>query len=964
MTQWFQFDVEQVLQQLSTNPSTGLDRHEAAQRLSQNGANELAERPPKSPWKMLWEQFTATMVLVLIGAAVLSAILGDWEDMVAILAIVIFNALLGFTQEYRAGKEFAALKKLAVLKARVLRNSEWHQIPAQELVSGDVIQLEDGDQVPADSRLLESINLRTQESAFTGESESVEKIITPIEGENLPLGDQRNMVFMGTAVTYGRAKAVVTETGMETELGKIADSMQSVEQEQTPLQKRLEQLGQRLAIAALALVAVIFGLGMVRGDEFDELFLTAVSLAVAIIPEGLPAVVTIALALGSRRMLKRRALIRKLPAVETLGSVTTICSDKTGTLTENRMTVTILSLAGERVELRESFAQITSRLDGDKSIFKPGEGVPLLPSMALTLVGSALCNNALVPDEAEVDSADSRDQNNRTETHQAETEQAEDAEGDDGNQGGNQGKRAIGDPTEIALVVAADRLGLDKEELEAVFPRRAEAPFDSDRKRMTTIHQIERENGQWKPANPSSQLLPDISAAVPTPYIAFTKGSVDGLLHISNRVWKSDQTEPLNEEWHQQILERNDKLAATGTRVLGVAFQPLESLPPSGKEVEVEHDLVFVGLVGMLDPARPEAKEAVETCNHAGIRTVMITGDHPLMARHIAEELGISKNGRYLTGQDLDKLSTDDLAKQVEDVSVYARVSPQQKLKIVEALKANGEIVSMTGDGVNDAPALSKADIGVAMGITGTDVAKEAADMVLLNDNFATIVAAVEEGRVIYDNIRKFIRYVLTGNVAGVIIMLLAPFIGLPLPLTPIQILWINLLADGLLALALSVEPGEENVMERPPYPPNESVFSRGVGRDIIWIGLFMGLVFLGMGYWFESQGWESWQTMVFATLAFSRMGLALTMRSERDSLFTKGLFSNKPALAAVLLTFALQMAVVYTLWLQPIFQTRSLTTQELLICLGVSTIGFWVFEIEKLVLRSRRKGRRIKDKG
>jgi Ca2+-transporting ATPase len=944
MSHWYQLDVADVLQQLGANAKEGLDRAEAERRLAEHGPNELAERPPKSPLRMLWEQFTATMVLVLIAAAAISALLGDWKDTLAILAIVIFNAVLGFTQEYRAGKEFAALKKLAVPKARVLRNGVWEHLSARELVPGDIVQIEDGDQVPADCRLLECVNLRTQESAFTGESESVEKTAAAIEGENLPLGDRRNSVFMGTAVTYGRAKAIVTATGMETELGKIAGSMQSVESEQTPLQKRLEQLGRRLALAALALVAVIFALGMFQGGEFDDLFLTAVSLAVAIIPEGLPAVVTIALALGSKRMLRRKALIRKLPAVETLGSVTTICSDKTGTLTENRMTVTILSLAGERVDMRESFAQITSRLDGNKSIFRPGEGVPLPASMALTLMGSSLCNNALVPDEAE-DTAES--------VIDQETEQEQEPDGF--SEAVNEPK-AIGDPTEIALVVAADRLGLDKEELEEVFPRQAEAPFDSDRKRMTTIHQIQQ---PWQNANPSVQLLPDLSIAVPTPYVAFTKGSVDGLLQISSQVWKSDRTEPLDETWQQEILASNDKLASMGTRVLGVAFRPLEQLPSPGRESDVERELIFVGLVGMLDPARPEAKEAVETCNHAGIRTVMITGDHPLMARHIAEELGISKNGQYLTGQDLDRMSIDELEQRIDEVSVYARVSPQQKLKIVEALQDRGQIVSMTGDGVNDAPALSKADIGVAMGLAGTDVAKEAADMVLLNDNFATIVAAVEEGRVIYDNIRKFIRYTLTGNVAGVVIMLLAPFIALRLPLTPIQILWINLLADGLLALALSVEPAEENVMDRPPYPPNESVFSRGIGRDIIWVGLLMGLTFLGMGYWAESIGWQNWQTMVFATLAFSRMSLALAMRSERDLLIHKGLLSNKPILISVLLTFALQIAVIYTPWLQPIFQTRSLSGQELLICLAISTIGFWVVEIQKLVLRPRSQVKR-----
>jgi Ca2+-transporting ATPase len=939
MPSWYQLSPEQVLQQLKTASSNGLSHDDARQRLAEHGANELAERPPKSPWRMLWEQFTATMVLVLIGAAIASAIFGDWIDTAAILAIVVFNALLGFIQEYRAGKEFAALKRMAVPKARVWRSAEWHLITARELVPGDIVQLEDGDQVPADCRLLESINLRTQESAFTGESESVEKTVAPIKTDELPIADRHNTVFMGTTVTYGRAKAVVTATGMETELGKIASSMQAVVQEQTPLQRRLEQLGQRLALAAVLLVAVIFAVGILRGGAFDELFLTAVSLAVAIIPEGLPAVVTIALAIGSQRMLKRQALIRKLPAVETLGSVTTICSDKTGTLTENRMTVTILSLAGERVDMRESFAQITSRLDGKKSIFKPGEGIPLPPSMAVTLVGGALCNNALVPDEEELPSeANSDSSDNSSDAKEANRQ------------------KALGDPTEIALVVAADRLGLDKDDLEELFPRVAEAPFDSDRKRMTTIHKIEQQDGQWKGNNPSARSLPPLSDFPASTYIAFTKGAVDSLIQISTHIWKSGSIEPMDRHWQETIHTSNDKLAASGTRVLGVAFRPLDEPPQSNKELEVEQDLIFVGLIGMLDPARPEAKAAVETCTQAGIRTVMITGDHPLMAKHIAEELGISQNGRFLTGQDLNQLSTSDLANQVESVSVYARVSPQQKLKIIEALKDQGHIVSMTGDGVNDAPALSKADIGVAMGITGTDVAKEAADMVLLNDNFATIVAAVEEGRVIYDNIRKFIRYTLTGNVGGVVIMLFAPLLAMPLPLEPIQILWINLLADGLLALALSVEPAEDNVMHRPPYPPNESVFSRGVGRDIIWVGLLMGIVILGLGYWGWSRDWENWQTMVFGTLAFSRISLALAMRSERASFFQYGLFSNRPMLLALLLTFVLQLAVIYVPWIKPIFRTNPLTSQELLICLVVSTIGFWAVEIEKLVLRQRRR--------
>lgn len=943
MTAWYRLEPTEVLCQLGT-ANSGLSVAEAKERLAQHGKNELRERPSKSPWIMLWEQFTATTVLVLIVAAVISAILGDFKDTVAILAIVIFNGLLGFTQEYKAGKEFAALKKMAVPKARVWRDGEWQEIIASELVPGDIVQLEDGDQVPADARLLDCTNLRTQESAFTGESESVEKFITlitprasstggmthtkPIADEELPLGDRHNMVFMGTIVTYGRGRAIVTETGMNTELGKIADSMQSVEQEQTPLQRRLDQLGRRLAVMALALVAVIFAFGMVRGEQFETMFLTAVSLAVAIIPEGLPAIVTIALALGSRRMLKRRALIRKLPAVETLGSVTTICSDKTGTLTENRMTVTILSLAGQRVELRESFAEITSRLDGRKSIFQPGEGTLLPPPMAITLVGSALCNNALVPESPDLQPGANRPDSDVP--------------------------KAIGDPTEIALVVAADRLGLDKEELETLLPRQAEAPFDSDRKRMTTIHRMERDGEQWKYDNPSSRLLPQLALLPQTDYIAFTKGSVDGLLQICRQVWVDDRTEPLTPEWDQQIRARNDRLAGSGTRVLGVAFRPIATLPQPGREVTVEQDLIFAGLVGMLDPARPEAKTAVQTCNQAGIRTVMITGDHPLMAQHIAEELEISQNGRYLTGSELSKLSLAELAQQVETVSVYARVSPQQKLTIVEALQNRGHIVSMTGDGVNDAPALSKADIGVAMGITGTDVAKEAADMVLLNDNFATIVAAVEEGRVIYDNIRKFIRYNLTGNTSGVVIMLLSPLFVMPLPLKPTQILWVNLLADGLLAMALSVEPAESNVMHRPPYPPNESVFSRGVGRDIVWIGSLMGTVFLLAGYYFWVNGWANWQTMIFSTLAFSRITLALAMRSERDFLVGSGFFANQPMLGVALLTLVLQLAVIYVPWLQEVFETKGLSHQELLISLAISTVGLWIVEGQKLVLRSR----------
>ncbi len=920
MSDWYQQESTQVLQALQTTDKTGLSPAEASQRRSQSGANELAEQRPKSPWLMLWEQFTSTTVLVLIVAGVITLFLREFEDAIAIFIVVLFNAILGFTQEYRAGKEFAALRRLAIPQARVWRNSQWQQVDARDLVPGDIIQLEDGDQVPADGRILENNNLRTQEAAFTGESESIEKAIQPIQGDNLPLGDRHNMIFMGTIVTYGRAKAVVTETGMNTELGKIANSVQTVKQEQTPLQRRLDQLGKRLAIAALVLVAVIFGVGLLRGENITEMFLTAVSLAVAIIPEGLPAVVTITLAIGSRRMLKRHALIRKLPAVETLGSVTTICSDKTGTLTENRMTVTILSLAGKRIDLRESYSQLTARLEGNKSQFPAGEGSALETPLLLTVIGSALCNNATLTEETPAD----------------ETENP----------------KAIGDPTEIALVVAADRLGLDKEDLEDIFPRMAEAPFDSDRKRMTTIHKLEVQD--WSTG--VAKQISNLQALAQQPYIAFSKGAVDSVLQVATQIWQESGSVNLDEHLREQVKSENDKLAAMGTRVLGVAFRWLDRPPASGQEKQAEAELIFVGLVGLLDPARSEAKEAVQICNQAGIRTVMITGDHPLMARHIAEELEISRNGRYLTGQQLHQLAGKELESQIANTSVYARVSPEQKLTIVDALQKQGQIVSMTGDGVNDAPALSKANIGVAMGITGTDVAKEASDMVLLNDNFATIVAAIEEGRVIYDNIRKFIRYTLTGNASTVVIMLLAPFLVLPQPLRPTQILWINLLADGLLALALSVEPGEKNVMQRPPYPPQESVFSRGVGRDIAVIGVLLGLVLLGFGYYVRSIGWENWQTLLFASLAFSRIFLALAMRSDRDLLIYKGLLSNKTMLIAVITTFALQMAVIYAPWLQPIFQTQPLPRNELLIGLAVSTFGFWSVEIQKLLLPKQRR--------
>ncbi|GAB4526925.1 MAG: cation-translocating P-type ATPase [Anaerolineae bacterium] len=901
MSEWYRLEREEVLARLETDLEQGLDQAEAQRRLAEYGPNELVERGTKSPWLILWEQTTALLVIILIVAAVVSVALGDFKDAVAILAIVVLNTVLGFTQEYRAEQAMAALKKLAVPTVRVRRDGRLIEISARELVPGDIVQLEAGAFVPADGRVLESVNLRTEEAALTGESEPVDKYVTRLSGDDLPLGDRRNMVYMGTVVSYGRGTAVITETGMNTELGHIADMIQTVEQEQTPLQRRLDQLGRGLALAALVIVAVVFILGLLRGENWRLMLLTAISMAVAVVPEGLPAVVTIGLALGAQRMLKRKALIRKLPAVETLGSVTTICSDKTGTLTENRMTVTVLDVMGETQTVETMLRHRVPVLDLGRT---PGVR-PQVRSLRLLVIASALCNDAVL--EADMD-------------------------GDR--------YRAIGDPTEGALVLAAAQLGFRRHELDQRFPRVAEIPFTSERKRMTTVHQVR--------ATPDETDIP----CQDVPYVAFCKGAVDGLLELTSQVWSGDEAVPLTEELRGRIEAANERLAKDGQRVLGVAFRPLSALPESADEAGLERDLTFIGLVGMMDPPRPEVKHAVDTCRAAGIRPVMITGDHPLTANHIAHELKIAINGQVLTGQDLARLSVEELETVVEDVPVYARVSPEHKLKIVQALQDRGHIVAMTGDGVNDAPALRKADIGVAMGITGTDVAKEAADMVLLDDNFATIVAAVEEGRTIYDNIRKFIKYTLTSNAGELLVMLLAPFLGLPLPLLPLQILWINLVTDGLPGLALTLEPAERGTMRRPPYSPQESIFGRGLGRDIVWVGLLMALVSLGVGYWGWSSGNAAWQTIIFTTLVLSQLGNALALRSERESLFSIGLLSNRAMLGTLLLTFGLQLAVVYVPFLQAIFKTQALSPRDLVISLVLSTVVFWGVETKKLLFQ------------
>jgi len=914
MADWYRRNWQDVIAELKTDAASGLSEEEARRRLEEYGPNELKEKGAKSPWRILWEQFTGILIIILIISAVISIFLGEYTDAIVILVIVVLNGILGFTQEYRAEKAMAALKKMAAPQVKVRRGGHIVTIPSQNVVPGDIIQIDAGDAIPADARLLESPNLRIQEAVLTGESEPVEKYPEPIDRENLSIGDRKNMVYMGTVATYGRGLAVVTKTGMRTELGHIAEMLQSVGQEQTPLQRRLEQLGRGLALAALLIVAVVFVFGLLRGEDFLLMFRTAISMAVAAVPEGLPAVVTIALALGAQRMLQRQSLIRQLPAVETLGSVTVICSDKTGTLTQNQMTVTVLDVAGNTLDLKETMTFFSP------SVIKRDDVEPVLKdqgAVGLLLIGGALANDAVIEP--------SRDNPSNY--------------------------VSVGDPTEGALVVAAANWGLWKAELERALPRVAELPFDSDRKRMTTVHEFHPDR-LYETLRCSQCVLTEHTGAR---FVAFTKGAVDSMLDISTHVQVNGDVQAINEEWRSRIAKANNDMAMNGMRVLGVGYRFVDQPNVSDPASPVESDLVFVGMVGMIDPARPEVRDAVKTAKTAGIRPVMITGDHPLTAVYIAKDLGITDNDHVVTGQELAEMSVEDIKKQVYDTSVYARVSPEHKLKIVQAFQELGEIVAMTGDGVNDAPALKRSDIGVAMGITGTDVSKEASDMVLLDDNFATIVAAVEEGRRIYDNIRKFVRYTLTSNAGEIWVMLLGPFLGMPLPLTPIQILWINLVTDGVPGLALTVEPAEPDTMRREPYPPNESIFARGMARDVLWIGLLMGLVSLGVGLWaFRGTQVLHWQTMLFTTLTLAQMGNALAIRSNRYSLFQIGLLSNKLMVGAVLVTFLLQMAVVYVPFLQEIFETEAMTLIELVISLAASSLVFIGVELFKWFQRRR----------
>nr|MBC7244471.1 calcium-translocating P-type ATPase, SERCA-type [Chloroflexota bacterium] len=909
--------LDTLVRALHTDLNLGLSTQEAQRRLAIYGPNKLQEAAGVSFWKLVLDQFKDFLVLLLIASALISMAIGEWVDAAAILAIVTINAVLGVLQEWRAEKSLQALKRMAAPTAVVIRDGHQETIPSEQLVPGDLVVLTAGNNVPADLRLIESVNLRIQEASLTGESTPVEKNASVVLDADIPVGDRSNSAFMGTVVTYGRGKGIVTATGMHTQFGLIAQMLSSVSAEETPLQRRLAELGKVLGTAALAICGLIFLIGIIRDTqpgvvltqglvsyfsthqgEILELFMTAISLAIAAVPEGLPAVVTICLALGMQRMVRRHALLRRLPAVETLGTATVICSDKTGTLTQNEMTVT-------QVWVNDKLYHVTGQGYSPYGEFKL-DGQPVeprsIPPLWLLLQGALLCNDAHLE---------------RIEQNNSEAKES---------------WRMVGDPTEGALVVLAAKAGLWREQLEKEQPRVAEVPFDSASKRMTTVHAVHGEN---------------------PPFRAYVKGAPDILLQLCSHVQDDGQLRPLTEEMRSKILAANDAMASQALRVLAVAYRPIhEGKPLDWTE---KRNLVFLGLTGMIDPPRPEAYDAVATCRRAGIKAVMITGDHQDTAVAIAKELNFLTSGHLaLTGSELDRISDEDFIQVVGNVDVYARVSPEHKVRIVDGLKTIGHVVAMTGDGVNDAPALKRADIGIAMGITGTDVAKETADMILTDDNFASIVAAVEEGRIIYSNIRKFVYYLLSCNVGEILVIFLSMLAGLPIPLRPIHLLWLNLVTDGLPALALGLEAGEPDIMDRPPRPPREPI----INREMIWNTTVqavaittstLGGFVLGLRLYPDSL--IAAQTIAFVTLISAELFRAYTSRSERYPLLKLGVFSNRYMVWATLSSFLLMLAVVYLPLLEPIFYTFELPLRDWLTILPLTLIPSIAAELAKWIL-------------
>ena len=925
---WHSLDIDEAVEALSASTESGLSAAEAERRLDEHGPNELKETGGRSRWQILLDQFADVMLLMLIGVAVVAAVLdvraGEFpKDAIAISAIVLINAALGYFQESRAEEALAGLKGLSAPNVRVIRDGRTEQRPAKELVPGDVMLLEAGDQVAADGRLLESAALQARESALTGEATGVEKRAKETLSPDVSLADQKNLVFQGTEIVHGRAKVLVTRTGMETELGKIATMIQSVSVLSTPLQQRLKQLGNVLVIGSLSLVALVVIVGTIAlgWSAFEELLTVSLSMAVAVVPEGLPAVITVTLAIGTQRMVKRQALIRRLPAVETLGSVTTICSDKTGTLTQNKMVVQSVYPAGLPFESDVSVSGEGYAPEGKFTIAEKSVSPLEKPTLALLLLNCALCNDAALQQEKEPD--------------------------------GEQWA-IVGDPTEGALVTLAAKAGLDKGKLEYEFERLHEFPFSSERKRMSVVVSVPKDN----------RLGIESAAAV------FAKGSAELLLERCNHIGHGSRV--LFEDDRKEILRKTEALAGKGMRVLGLAYKQWLSAAEAGAdpeltEEEAEQNLTWLGLVGMIDAPRPEVREAVMRCQRAGIRPMMITGDHPLTARSLAVDLGLVNDwdAKTHTGQEIEAMSQPELEAAVRSVSVYARVSPEHKLRIVQALQAQHQVVAMTGDGVNDAPALKQADIGVAMGITGTDVSKDASDMVLLDDNFASIVSAAEEGRVVYSNIRRFVKYILGSNIGEVITIALSPLL-LPIvavPLTPLQILWMNLVTDGFPALALAMEPPTPNMMDRPPHDPKESIFARGLGWYMVRVGIVFAILAIALMLWAYSYTQnpevpgdpERWKTMVFTMLCLSQMGHAIAVRSDRKLAIEMSQFSNPYVLLAVGVTTVLQLLLIYVPFLRNFFGTHYLSIIELLVCVGFSSLLFVWVELEKLFIRNRR---------